>query len=732
MTILRLAIPCPLRQLFDYLPPENSDNNQWSQGIRVRVPFGKAERIGILIETASSSEVASEKLKYAISILDQTPPLPQQLINLISWAADYYHYPSGEAIHQALPSLLRKGAACQYSDEEILWCAKEQVSIEQINKSATRQYTTLQLLLKQPQPLSRKELKAQGVQTQTLVALEKKGLVESFAPVQQSTPESILNELPLNLNAEQKNAVAQIKQNEGFSISLLEGVTGSGKTEVYFQLLEKVLKAGRQALILVPEIGLTPQMLQRFKQRFSVTVVALHSGMNDRQRLNVWLKARAGIASIVIGTRSAVFTPLANLGILIVDEEHDTSFKQQDGFRYSARDLAIVRAKNEQIPVILGSATPSLETLYKALNGRYQHVRLTQRAGKSKPPEFELLDIRKSAITAGLSEPLVQAISQHLSNGTQVLVFINRRGFSPTLTCTNCGWICECSRCDVHMTLHKNPPSLHCHHCEKQQPVPMNCPQCQAKQLKPSGVGTERCESRLQQLFPNYPVIRVDRDSTQHKDAMQQIMNKVNSGEPCILTGTQMLAKGHHFPKVTLVAIIDADAGLFSSDFRGMERTAQTILQVAGRAGRASHAGQVIMQTEHIDHPTLINLTTKGYSAFALNELQNRQLTALPPYTHYALIRAEASVKKLAESVLANVRSHIEINSQLPAAVHWIGPFPPPMEKRAGLYRTQLMLYATNRPQLHQLLILVYQFMEHYKKARKVRWSIDVDPVDNN
>lgn len=730
MSILRLAVPSPLRRLFDYLPPEGVNIDELRPGVRVLAPFGNRDLIGILIEVSETSEFDPAKLKPAKQILDIEPPLPSHLFKITRWAAQYYQHPEGDAFQQSLPVLLRKGHACEYQ-HETLWRKSESASLDQLQTNATRQRELLGLLIEHPDGISEDAIRAEGGHMPALKILESKGLAESFHREHPHHTEDILHEAPLTLNHEQEKCMQQILSvKDEFSVCLLEGVTGSGKTEIYLQTIQQILKEGKQALVLVPEIGLTPQTISRFNRRFNVPTVALHSNLTDRQRLDAWLQAREGLAKIIIGTRSAIFTPLLNPGVIIIDEEHDTSFKQQDGFRYSARDIAIYRAKEEKIPIILGSATPSLESLHNAINGRFNWLKLTQRAGNSSPPDFQILDIRQQNLHEGLSETLLDKIKQNLNSGNQVLVFLNRRGYSPSLSCHDCGWIADCERCDAHMTLHQSPPRLHCHHCDHQHSIPERCPSCNSYQLRPVGAGTERTEQALQKLFPEFPVIRVDRDSTQRKNAMHEIMHKVNSGEPCLLVGTQMLAKGHHFPKVTLVAILNADSGLFSSDFRGMERTAQLILQVAGRAGRAEQPGQVLMQTYHADHPTLLTLVENGYTAFAQEELHNRRIAELPPYTHYALLRAEAPQQRRAESFLGALRQQLEDDLLLPEHVHWIGPFPSSMEKRAGMHRAQLMIYGKNRKSLHHLLSNLCWYLEQNKEARKVRWSIDVDPAD--
>lgn len=731
MPYLRLAIPSPLRRLFDYLPPQACEPATLTPGVRVQVPFGRREVTGVLIEVTESTEVPPDKLKPAIAVLDSVPPMPESILKLARWAGNYYQHPLGDALSQALPVLLRKGEPCEYAHQH-LWRATADADIAQLGKTAARQRELLLLLQEHPHGISEDAIRAEGGQTALLNKLADKSLAESFIhkPKPDHHNDQPLHEVPLTLNSEQQQAVSAITAAKGFKPFLLQGVTGSGKTEVYLQAIEHFIRQGKQALILVPEIGLTPQTVARFKARFNLPVMVLHSSLTDRQRLDVWLQAREGVARIIIGTRSAIFTPLLNPGIIFIDEEHDTSFKQQDGFRYNARDLAVMRGNFEQIPVVLGTATPAIESLYNAQQGRYQWLKLNQRAGNALPPKFELLDIRQLPLADGLSTPLVQQIKSHLQQGTQVLIFLNRRGFAPTLMCHDCGWLADCRRCDAHMTLHRKPYHLHCHHCDSQRPVPVNCDHCGSTELKPVGAGTERTEEALQKLFPDFPVIRVDRDTTQRKNAMQHIMDRVHQGLPCILIGTQMLAKGHHFPKVTLVAILNADSGLFSADFRGMERTAQLILQVAGRAGRADHPGKVVMQTHHADHPTITSLVTEGYQAFAEQELSQRISARLPPSMHCAMLRAEASHQGMAERFLSKLRGQLEEDILQPQGVHWIGPLPSPMEKRAGLFRAQLVLQSRDRKALHQQLQSLIGAIESDANARKVRWSVDVDPVD--
>lgn len=733
--ILRLAVPTAVRRLFDYLAPADCDSQSLMPGTRVRVQFRNRELIALLIEIDDKSDFPIEKLKPALEVLDSAPPLPRHLFDIALWAAKYYQHPVGDALQHALPTLLRKGAACEYAHEKLWFPILSVSNAETIPNRAKKQLQLLKLVQEHPQGISADAIRAEGGNTQLLKKLSEKKLVEErhIKPKPWIDKfDEILSESPLTLNQEQQAAVDQVANTDTFNPVLLEGITGSGKTEVYLQIIETVLRQQKQALVLVPEIGLTPQTIHRFQQRFRVPIVALHSNMTDRQRLDAWLKAKEGVVAIVIGTRSALLTPLDAPGVIIIDEEHDSSYKQQDGFRYSARDLAIVRAQKESIPIVLGTATPALETLWNAKQGKYNHLKLTQRAGNATPPSFELLDIKQQPVTDGFSTKLLRRISETLEQGNQVLIFLNRRGFAPTLSCQHCGAIEDCHRCDAHMTFHLKPAHLHCHHCDSQRPIPRKCRNCGSDKLVPVGSGTERSEYLLEKVYPNTPIIRVDRDTTQRKDALANIMKQVRTGEPCILIGTQMLAKGHHFPDVTLVAILNADGGLFSADFRGMERTAQLLVQVAGRAGRADKPGHVILQTMHADHPAVGQLVECGYSVFANEELHVRKQSNLPPFSHMALLRAEASTSGRAEAFLRAVREHLQQQGQIPADIQCVGPIPSVMEKRAGVYRAQLLLQSVNRPSLHSFLNLLCAFLETTPHARKVRWIIDVDPIEVN
>lgn len=732
--ILRLALPSPLRRLFDYLPPKGAVEEQLRPGVRLRVPFGRREVIGVLIEVAQETEVPPDKLRKALQLLDERPPLPSALFELCQWSAQYYQHSLGDTLSWALPALLRQGEPAERRLQRF-WIAQPDARPEDPRLArAPRQREALKTLRQHPHGVLHELLGQLGLVKDSLDLLQAKGLVHVETRYHQPHRHqgAWLAQAELPLNGEQRLAYEAVRAGSGFHCYLLEGVTGSGKTEVYLQLIRATLEAGRQALLLIPEINLGPQTLGRFEQRFNARIALLHSALTDRERMDIWLAARDGELDIVVGTRSALFTPLKHPGLIIVDEEHDASYKQQEGLRYHARDLAVVRARFENLPVVLGSATPSLESLHNAEQGRYAHLRLSLRAGGAQPPRFERLDVRSRPLDSGLSQPLLKAMGATLERGQQVLVFLNRRGFAPTLLCHDCGWLAQCPRCDARMTYHRGSGELRCHHCDQRQTPPRHCPSCGKLDLRPVGAGTERAEERLQLLFPDVPVLRIDRDTTARKDALGKLLRTIHSGAPCILVGTQMLAKGHHFPKVTLVAVLDADSGLFSADFRASERMAQQIVQVAGRAGRAEEPGQVLIQTHLADHPLMVQLAEEGYPAFARQALQERRAAGLPPFAYLALLRADAHRQDQVENFLEaayHVAEGLAVNLALPQ-VELLGPVPAPMERRAGRHRAQLLLQSSSRAPLHRLLGIWVVQLESLPEARQVRWSLDVDPID--
>lgn len=733
---LRIALPSPLRRLFDYRATPSIPAAAWQPGVRVRVPFGSRQIIGILIETSHSTEVPPQKLREPLELLDPAPLLPAELFRLIQWTARYYQHSLGDTLSWALPALLRQGEPA-VAQKKLFYQAEPQASIDDTRLSrAPRQRQALAAVLQHSHGLAHEQLSSLDIQKSSIDALLDKGMLHKDyrSTASPKTDQPLLAQAPLNLNPEQRLAFDAICHDlKRYQAFLLAGITGSGKTEVYLQLIEQVLQRQQQVLVLIPEINLGPQTFGRFTQRFNARVALLHSNINDRERLNAWLAARDGTADIVIGTRSALFTPFKQLGLIIIDEEHDASYKQQEGLRYHARDLALYRARHLNIPILLGSATPSLESLHNAHSGRFALLRLSQRAGSAHPPKFFRLDVRSLPLDSGISRPLQKAITRTLADGQQVLVFLNRRGFSPVLLCNDCGWIAHCRDCDARLTLHQRYNELRCHHCGYSEQRPHACPTCQSLQLNTVGAGTERAEERLQILFPNIPVLRIDRDSTARKGALDSMLNRIQTGEPCILIGTQMLAKGHHFPQVTLVAILNADGGLFSADFRASERMAQLIIQVAGRAGRANVPGQVIIQSHLADHPLLVQLTEQGYFAFAEQALNERRAAGLPPYSHMALLRAEALDSTHADNFLqdaADLSQQLLEHFALQTDVECLGPVAAPMERRGGRYRAQLLFMAAQRRPLHRLLHALCFNLEQLTSARQVRWSLDVDPID--
>ncbi|WP_354625479.1 primosomal protein N' [Psychromonas sp. MME2] len=646
--ICRVALAIPLHKQFDYLLPSYlisatalADINNLV-GCRVRVPFGgKRQMIGVIYEVNPECDYALNKLKKITQLIDPTPLLNDSLWSLLKWAAYYYQHPFGDVFQQAIPTPLREGQETLFKGCEHWQLSETPFQLDQFN-SAKKQQQVLALLQKNSCPISTDQLKSKNISRTTLKALQQKSLIEpiELQPISHfNWQENVIeNSEKPHLTTEQAIAITTInEQINYFNCFLLEGITGSGKTEVYLNIIKPILQSGKQALVIVPEIGLTPQTIERFQSRFNVPVYVKHSALNARQQFDTWLHARQGSGAIIIGTRSAIFSDFKDLGLIIIDEEHDASFKQQDGFRYHARDFAIKRAFQENIPIILGSATPSLETLHNALQGKYQHLHLTHRTGKAKPPSSSLINLAGLPLKSGLSPQLIELMKLHLEKNNQVILFLNRRGFAPVLMCHECGWLVKCQRCDAFYTYHKSANYLHCHHCSATLPVPRQCGHCGSTQLITTGVGTEQLEETLKTLFPNYPTIRIDRDNTRKKESFNTYIKDINEGKYKILLGTQMLAKGHHFADVTLVALIDVDGALFSNDYRASERLAQLFTQVAGRAGRESKKGQVFLQTHHPEHSLLQDLINNGYLDFSRSALQERSSHIYRPqlFKHY-------------------------------------------------------------------------------------------------
>jgi primosomal protein N' (replication factor Y) len=720
---LQLAVPAPLRKTFDYLPPEGVPEDALAPGMRLRVPLGRRSVTAILTAVTAADGDAGHALRAAEALLDDEPLLDPQLLALGEWAARYYQHPIGEVLTTGIPKSLRSGRPLPLDGWRL--STRGRGLPPGALARARRQAQVVAALQAQP-VLGATALREAGASSSVLRELEKKGLIERCRLPTRRADTRSAHAGPA-LSDEQRDAVAALAGRRGFHTHLLEGVTGSGKTEVYLQLIAACLERGEQALVLVPEIGLTPQTLARFRDRFHGSIAVLHSGLADGERCSAWLAARDGSAGIVIGTRSAVFTPMARPGLIVVDEEHDGSFKQQDGFRYSARDVAVKRAQLAGCPVLLGSATPALETLDNALRGRYGHSRLRGRAGGGALPSLHSIDLRGLPLQAGVSRPLLDALRECTDErGDQALLFLNRRGYAPTLLCHSCGWVAGCEHCDARLTVHLRRGQLRCHHCMARSPLPAACPQCQG-QLLTRGLGTEQIEAFLRESL-QCAVHRIDSDSMRGREAAQALFELTAAGEPCVLLGTQMLTKGHHFPRVQLVGVIDADALLYSADFRGEERLAQLVVQVAGRAGRERSGGQVLLQTHHPEHPLLQGLIAGGYDAVVPQLLAARRETGLPPAGQLSMLRCDSRGERDGEAFLQRLRGEVE--GALPLGARLIGPLPSSLPRRAGRFRWQLWCLCESRRTAQVAAATLVQTAENLPRRSGLNWFLDVDAQD--
>ena len=659
MPVLRVALDLPLHRLFDYSAVLASTVDI---GLRVRVPFGRGEKIGIIVDVVDSSDWPLAQLKPAGDILRDLPSLPPDFFALCEFASSYYQAALGEVLMQALP-----------------------VGLKRLDPPVRRS--------------------ARASRTHAVIA-------------------------PPTLTAEQSVAIAAVDPAAGFSAHLLHGVTGSGKTEVYLRLIERTLAAGQQVLLLVPEINLTPQLEGRVRARFPETgVVSLHSELAEAARERNWRSAFTGEASIVLGTRLSIFTPLPRLGLIVIDEEHDSSFKQQDGMRYSARDIGVFRAHQLGIPILLGSATPSLESWANAQNLRYGLITLRERANpEAKLPTVKLLDTRKMVLKEGVSQALIAAINERLERGEQSLVFLNRRGYAPVLACTACGWVSRCTRCAANLVVHLADRRLRCHHCGFENGIPKGCPTCGNQDILPFGRGTQRLEDWLRETFPTARILRVDRDSVKSRKQWESMLERIHGGEADILVGTQMLAKGHDFPKLTLVGALGADSALFAADWRAPERLFAQLMQVAGRAGRAELKGEVLIQTQYPDHPLYAALVKHDYPGFAATLLKEREQAGFPPYAFQAMLRAEAP--EIADSI-----AFLKTAAALPVIAEHenviiYDPIPMKMARLANLERGQLLAESHSRPALQAFLPRWREAIEGIKAPSKLRWHIEVDPAE--
>jgi primosomal protein N' (replication factor Y) len=741
--VLRVVIDAPLRHAFDYLAPAGLAPTAVPLGVRVRVPVGRREAIGMVVDRAEQPQVSVAALKAVRQVLDATPLLDSALMQLLRWTADYYHHPLGEVIAAALPRALRTGAPCAPQVEcwRLTPAGRDAMTAAALRHAPRQQALLARLAQSEPGVLATDlAVLLPGWRTAARALLQR-GLIEHFeldapADTPADTPAGAqpaesratqTDQAAPALSAAQSAALAEIDAGAGsYGAWVLQGATGSGKTEVYLQCAARTLARGGSVLILVPEIGLTPQLVQRFRARLDVDIAVLHSGLSDAARLAAWRAAHSGRARALLGTRSAVFAPLPQLGLIVVDEEHDSSYKQHDGgCRYSARDLAVVRAQQSGVPVILGSATPALETLHNLDLGRYRGLTLPRRDDQALAPRLALVDLRAHAPHRGLSTPVIDAMRRHLSAAGQVLIFINRRGYAPTLLCTACGWIAPCHACDARMTVHRASGQLRCHHCGAQEPLAPRCLRC-GFEVKPVGQGTERVEETLRELFPGEALVRLDRDSASRPEQLDAILDSVLSGAARILVGTQMVTKGHHFPGVSLVVVLNADQGLFSTDFRAAERLAQTMVQVAGRAGRERDRGEVLIQTQYPEHPLLRSLLSGGYEGFAAAALVERAAARWPPFGRLAVLRASTRSSSGALAFLTAARQL----APAAASVRLLGPVAAAMARRAERYHAQLLVESAERGPLHRFIADWLPQVDSLARAQRVRYALDVDPID--
>lgn len=678
---VRVALDVPLEGPFDYRTAQDV-----AVGDRVIVSFGRRKMIGLVVELPSEPGCDPKLIKAIDSVLKDISPMSASWLKFTQFAADYYQRPLGEVVLPALPVALRS------------------LSAYQGKRSAGGPVARLD---------QRRAPKTQPMET-------------SEAPA---------------LNDAQQQAVDAISSTQGFQPFLLYGVTGSGKTEVYLHAAAQTLARGRRVLMLVPEINLTPQFEQSLRARLEPVagvggVAVLHSALSDGERLRAWLKVQRGEAKVVLGTRLSIFAPMDDVGLIVVDEEHDPSYKQQDGLRYSARDLAVWRAHDLGIPVVLGSATPSLETWVNAEKKHYKRLDLPGRAREVTLPSVRLVDTRRLKMEHGLSPHLLEAMRARLENREQVLIFLNRRGYAPALHCTSCGWVSQCPRCTTFTVLHRTTPGrhqLHCHHCGYQQRVPLACPDCGDQDMQPIGRGTQRIEEHLAELFPEARVARIDADSTRKKGSAQALFASVHAGEVDILVGTQMVAKGHDFANLGLVGVLNADAMLFSQDFRAPERLFAQLMQVAGRAGRHTGHGEVIVQTGYPEQSVYQALLKHDYSGFARHTMSEREAAMLPPFSHQALLSAEARELNVALDFLQSAREAAEAllhAQQTESVISLYDPVPLRIVRVDNMCRAQLLVEATHRPALQSLLRHWVSALQNHPDLRRVRWQLEVDPLE--
>lgn len=722
MDLVRVALDLPLHELFDYLPPRGRSAATLRPGMRVRVPFRGIEKLGVVVEIARAEARTGRREWRPISdVLDAQSCFGDALFATLLQAASYYQHPLGEVLATALPPAVSDGPDRNSALDQVFRRVDAPAAVQKL-KPDSQARQVYEWLADGPQ--SWRELSERGpADARARKRLLELGLIEAI-DLSQAPRQALVQGPPLN-QAQQQALDSVLAAQGAYACLVLEGVTGSGKTEVYLRSIEAVLKQGRQALLLVPEIGLTPQLSERFRERLGYPVLRVHSSLSDRERAQVFERCRAIEPLVLVGTRSAVFAPFADLGLIVVDEEHDASYKQQEGFRYHARDVALMRAHRLNIPTVLGSATPSFETLHNLEQGRYARLSLPQRAQHARPPSVRLIDLNVHKPQHGLAREAIEAIRAALERGEQAMVFRNRRGYAPGLQCELCGHMPNCERCERPLTWHKGDARLICHYCQRVQKAPPACP-VDHSPLQPFGHGTERIEEGLRELFPDITILRFDRDSIRGSQDFEQAMRRARQGERMILVGTQMLAKGHDLPLLTVVVMTDADQGLLSTDIRAGERAAQLLIQVSGRAGRAQRPGLVLVQTRYPEHAFFQSLLSGGYRAFAKAELALRRSLDLPPYSAQALLRADSPNEQQAVDFLEAAKQCLPDPGKLR------GPMPAPHAKRANRYRAQLWLDSPDRRQRAETIKRWQSALPDLASQFRVRWSLEIDPISDD
>lgn len=717
----KVAVLNTLQDFFYY----TASNCKPRLGDRVWVPFINKQRLGIVIDIVQNCEL-DFKLKEITKLIDEEPLLSQNELNLIKWVSEYYKAPLPLVLKLAIPKKYRQGKEISVPFEEEYYLNPLYTdTYKSLLARAKKQREIVDFIVSNPKS-SKTMLKANNFSNQHLnLLLKKEVLLKRQKLFIDKINAGQLNN-PLKLNVEQQFAVSSIcKYLNTYRCFLLKGVTGSGKTEVYLQVISQVLQQDKQVLVLVPEIGLTPQLLNRFRSRFNLEILVMHSGLNDTERQYAWQLAKDNKVKLIIGTRSAIFTPMPKLGLIVIDEEHDLSLKQIEGVRYFARDTAIIRAANANIPIILGSATPSLESLYNCRQNKYHLLELSNKALSDTPLHYQILDIRTQKLHNGFAPETIAQIAKHIEVGNQVLIFINRRGFAPVLMCHDCGAISDCINCDTHLNYHRSINKLICHHCGYTISKPINCVSCGGRSIVALGVGTQRVFEYLSTVFPTNSIVRIDKDEISKKNSLEKKLELIDKGEAQIIVGTQMLAKGHHFPKLSLVVILDVDNSFYTQDFRNLERLGQLLIQVAGRAGREKEAGQVIIQTALPNDPLLNILIQEGYDAFVNLLLEGRSKASLPPYAFLAIFRAESNDEKKLLNFMYMLKDELIIDK-----VKILGPAPAPMFKKNKQYRMQLMLKSNSRKDLHIVLNYIQDFLRTKKIPSGIGFNIDVDPLE--